>query len=746
MRQPLSEILTAGPEFHFFTAVAHLEPFDLRTLEHVIDDMFAYTGRVQDILGLLGAASSDEMNYQWLLEGRDKFYEIYRNVDSVDSVVLQALNLLETNLQESQMADTNIFDKLDELSQRSLDVKGGYLVQLKAKIDVSVEYNDIYNLMMSSINNELEHCLKKCFKIHEKRFSSPVRHAPSFNLEILTKKLLRQRNQLRLPLLNEIDNELYEEYLELKTIVDPLKASLSFIPLRIEDFKQKYGETNFADTRKITDKYEALMKEMQFLQNEVNDLKYELVEKRWSEIFSYLNTEMSFLVTNVEREIIKMEMLDDDSAFKTQLYNRLKYTTDIVESTFILINQAIDEELIDFKTMEKSNELAAQWLDVKNKIPKEYLDKIENDEKSTNDNDTMTNNFKKLSLEQTCKKVSDEDQAKRVPSAEDRSKKEKRKSMYGQFLFDKMNIQAVMIEGDPTSVKKPEEINSAILLPNNGTSKEYVDSTPSKSKETISDYKRPEDLKNTLSQNIPNLAPDDLLSNHELTSSNRMASPTRRGLFAQLSPIIDDTPSRDIHQDTFAQLMGQSPEMETPAPRRHIFSETVILSSTEPKLTQSKIPIPLNTFKSRIPRPASRLNVDRPPSRSSGVRVSDRQESRLGSGRSSSSLGSRLLERPSTSHSSSRTSRLSMQAPSPNTQRHTMFPQTPVRSVRSSRSSLIPQPTPLREIIERGASRLGGRPTTQLSMRSNTGLSLAGSSRSSSVLGSRDLSTKPTWR
>lgn len=739
MPQKLSEILTVGSEFNFFKAVAHLEPFDLPRLETVVDDMLRYTARVLQILAHLGSLDGS-MDVHWLTDGKDKFYDIYRNIDSIDSVVLQALNLLESNLLEHEMATTEVFDKLDYLSQRSLDIKGGYLLPLKSKIDVSIEYNDIYNLMMNSINNELEHCLKKCFKILEKRFSSPVRHAPTFNLEMLTKKLLQQRNQLRLPLLNEIDNELYEEYIELKTMVDPLKASLNFIPIRIDDFIAKYGETNFADTKKISDKYESLIKEMQFLQNEVNDLKYELVDKRWSEIFSYLNTEMSFLITNVEKEILKIQTLDNDSNIKSQVLKRLKYTTDIVENTFILINQAIDEGLIDIRTMEKSNELAAQWLELKSKVPQAYIDEIERDNGMDDDHNTMTQNFKKLSLEENFRNVSNEDKPQRVTSGQDRTKKEKRKSVYGQFLFNKMNIQTVMIEGDPTSAKKPEELHPKILT--NSVKLNQIDDASLGPKEIL-DYKRIPELKNSLSADIPQLGPEELLSSPESSIASPMGSPVRshssfaytsgspvrRGPFVQLSPIIDNTPVRDSHEKTLSQLMGGTPsDYDTPVPIRHHRNANVMTAGPDTVLTQSKIPIPSGiNIRSRIPRPVSRVSLGRhvPLTQSD-----DRLGGKIDYGRSSSSLGFR------------QSNRSSMQMPAP-AQRHSVIPQTPVRLRQSSRRSLLPQPTPIREIMEqRSNSRMGQRSESRLS----SGSSSRRSSRAPSALDGRQEPVRSIWR
>ncbi|CDR44738.1 CYFA0S15e02124g1_1 [Cyberlindnera fabianii] len=780
MSKPLSEILTIRSEFNFFKAAAHLDPFDLHRLESLIDDLLYHTAKVREIFAFIDTLDSATLDVEWISEGKNKFYEINRNVESIDSIVLQALNLLEANLDEEKMPETTVFDKLDTLSEASLEIKKSHLIPLKTKIDVSVEYNDIYNLTMNSINTELENCLKKCFKIHEKRFSSPVRHAPAFSLEILTKKLLQQRTQLRLPLLNEIDNELYREYLDLKHVVDPLKASLNFIPLRIEDFRKRYAMTNVVDSQKMEDKYEALVKEMNYLQNEVNDLKYELVDKRWSEIFSYLNTEMSFLITNVEKEVSKMGGLDDNSVFKSQVFKRLKYTTDIVENTFIVINQAIDENLLDVRVMEKSNELADAWLQVKEKLPEGYIDMI-NDETNAAPAEDLTSNFKKLSLDQaTTRKASDD-------KTTGQTEHDKRKSRYGQFLFNKMNLKTVIIESDPTSVRKPEELQHNRILTDSGKHNQ-LDATPSKSKDpsVLTDVRKIPDLKSSLSNRTSGasvrLSGSSTISHHTSNSALSARSSPERTSEKFMSEEFESPVStkKEVHEETLNQLLNGSPDVfQTPAPKRHVSDPSVMSQSKIPVYQSYKKPRTPENFKSKIPRPTSRVSMDRPSSRLSTQR-SERPASRssMAPMRSVSSLGTRSVQRATTSLALSRATRTEI-GPSRIglSHRHSMIPQTPVRATSSTsssrRKSMIPQPTPIKELIERsgsrlsaerGASRLGyERGSTERSMsildiergsvdrsasRMNSGRISSRGSRSNSSLGERIGAPppRPVWR
>ena len=41
---------------------------------------------------------------------------------------------------------------------------------------------------------------------------------------------------MRLPTFSDLDEKLYNDYLELESKIDPLRTSLSIVPLRIDDF------------------------------------------------------------------------------------------------------------------------------------------------------------------------------------------------------------------------------------------------------------------------------------------------------------------------------------------------------------------------------------------------------------------------------------------------------------------------------------------------------------------------------
>lgn len=658
MARKLSEVFEIDIEFNFFNVISTLEPFKLDKLLIVINNVLNYLTQVKQSfveIETLGTEFSHDLD--WLSEGKAKFYEIYRNIDSIDTIVTQSLNLLEENLEkdETTIIQSDIFDKLDELSEKSLNLKKQDLILFKSLIDISVEFNDISIITMDLINNELENCLKICFRIHEKRFSSPVRHAPTFNLDILTKKLLQESSKnLKLPLLNELDRELYQEYIELKSVVEPLKVSMVYIPTRIEEFKMKNKNLNFIKFNALSSKFNTLLNQFNFLENELNELKYELIDKRWDEIFSYLNTEISFLISSIEKDIPKLKNTDINITFKEKILKKLRYIMEIVENTFTIINQAIEDKLINFAVVEKSNKLAEQWLNLKDLIPDEFLIQLENEISNEN---SLQQDMQKLSIEdKSPKKFSFQDKNLKLDSNASNSEKlNKRKSRAGEFLIGKLNLKPVLIENNPQSTKKISD-----LLTNN----------------------KPKILKDSIKHNIQ----DD-------------ASPSKRPNSLNLQNIPDLKPMKDYSPSLMSSTKSNDNVFISPGKDDEIFNDNTNSSKIPNSDKFSKLP-------SKLPLPASRNFVSRIPKPS----VTHSKFSELDRDVSLSRLGTRSKSSLDTRPSSSLSHRREVcteRAPSRvgvMDRRHSMVPQTPVRSVTSlgtsRRQSMLMQPTPVKDLLK----------------------------------------------
>lgn len=454
----LSDLLTLKSDFNLFKITATLEPYKLQKIISLIDELLDYVDILQCIFQEL--VQSIDINptvftQRWYFEGRAKFYDIYRNVDSIDSLLLQIINMIDVNIEtDPEIAKSDVVQKIDQLTECCLLLKQQYFISFKAKIDLSTEFEEFKNTL-NSINSELENCLKLCFEIHKKKYTSPAKNTTTFNLETLTQKLFNQKSNLRLPFFNSVDKEIYEEYLRLRSMVDPLKASLEFIPPRIEEFEIKYlSQSDLIDIGTLEERHESLLKELAYLTGEIEDLKFELVDKKWNEIFSYLNTETGFMLESIERELKKLESLNEEDLCEETI-KRIRYTCLTVQSTFDVLHIAIDEDLVDIGVMERSNELALSWLDMRNKIPHSYLEQEEdvNEARASTGQsqleDDLLQNLKLLSLERNAV-ASERTDAASTPSRkhETMSNKEKRRSRAGEYFMGKLNIIPVLVEDD----------------------------------------------------------------------------------------------------------------------------------------------------------------------------------------------------------------------------------------------------------------------------------------------------------
>ncbi|KAH3682003.1 hypothetical protein WICPIJ_007030 [Wickerhamomyces pijperi] len=229
----------------------------------------------------------------------------------------------------------------------------------------------------------------------------------------------------------------------------PLRASLQLIPSRIEDFKSKYCYFSH-DIGSIELRYRALLDDLEYLNEESRELQNEIVCKKWDQIFGYLNCETAGMIGLIEKELAS----DSDSAAdSTTDLELIRSTALTVQNTFDLLHIAIDEDLVDIKVMERSNELALVWLELRNKIPHSYLENAPQQD-SEDDSLELIQNLKQLSLEKPATATAT------ATTAQEMSKKEKRRSRAGEFFMGKLNIIPVLIADDSDSSKKPTPRNS----------------------------------------------------------------------------------------------------------------------------------------------------------------------------------------------------------------------------------------------------------------------------------------------
>lgn len=356
---PLSDIVNSTPRFSFFGELIDIPASNSNLLQHdfyrinkIIDDISGYLGELVVIFKEL-RNSSINMNddLDWFYEGRDGIYDLIRNVESLDSIISQLLTIVDGTKNHANVG--SLLVKFEGTSDLLLDVKK-YLIVYKKKVDIAINFKELNKNIIQSLIKEMERCIKNFIKLLELKVSSPKRHLAKFNLEVITLKMrinsLTSTNismrSLRLPTFNDLDEYLYNEYLSLESRIKPLKVSLDYLPLKIEEFNMSCrsvsnGNLFAGSIAEVDSYYKDLIKKWDYLLNELQKLKRDSLDTKWNEIFTYLINEIilkcDFLIETLLDKNTQDKIITDEIG---SIYK-------LCSNSITLISKAFSESTID---------------------------------------------------------------------------------------------------------------------------------------------------------------------------------------------------------------------------------------------------------------------------------------------------------------------------------------------------------------------------------------------------------------
>lgn len=434
-------------------------------------------------------------NYlNWIKDGKTNLDKLVNLMSKIDIFLNGILDIVEINLSPKKSKDNfdnnliqynTLIDLIDLCINRISKLKLTILL-IKNQIDISTEFWDIFYDTMDTIHKLIKDQVKICFKLHEDKFSSPMRHTPTFSLKKLIDLLNNKTENLnyKLPTFSPIDEVIYREYMELITKLDPIEMSLmKILPERIKTFKTKNDNLTISNNNDIIKfiknlgknldfKFDKILIEYKFMIQEVQDLKRELIDKRWNILFINLVNEIEFLIEEIKLIMDKFNNFRkrlNDRKISEQLIKLLNNKSDVIDKTFKVINKAIELSLLNGNIIKRINSLNLTWQEKKDKV------KLLIEEQSTTNDLTRiysNNSRKKNSIFLDSTMINSNSGSTRSSIYFNNnnnmnelelktSKSDKRISSgnrIGVALLNKMNYQPVIVTGTPFSAEKPKDM------------------------------------------------------------------------------------------------------------------------------------------------------------------------------------------------------------------------------------------------------------------------------------------------
>lgn len=323
-----------------------------------------------------GIEVSNLLEYlDWLQERKELLFELVNDINSVGPFLSNILENIEKSLDqdpdksiaEDEMELINLVEKCsmyrDELEP--------WLNKLKRLLDTTLEFKEISNDHMDGLDKIISENIQRSFDLQEERFSSPVRHAPTFTLEEIVTLLTKSGDSAdySVPTFNNQEKKISDKFMDLERSLPAIEKSLTdILPRRIDTFGKREVANIESLSNILKKKFEALKKKYDFMATEISELKVELVDKRWNLLFVNLNHEIRNILDDYEsikKKITALSDLDIQSDIQDKIKRQMVNKSFILERTFKIIFKAQEFSLLDAGIAAKTNKLHANWLKIK---------------------------------------------------------------------------------------------------------------------------------------------------------------------------------------------------------------------------------------------------------------------------------------------------------------------------------------------------------------------------------------------
>lgn len=380
---------------------------------------------------------------KWLAEGKKTYYELSGVVNKVEPSLSHLLDLVEFVLASS--GSVREFDKLFDLIEDCTGLATELKVRLNSKmplLEASLEFNEIFNDNINTLGTVIDMNINSCFELQEERFTSPVRHPPSFTLKQVIRLLASYTDtaEATIPTFSPVEELLSKNYLDIKRTVPPISKSLTeILPARIDHFSKRTVIHIGYLTRLLKEKHKEVLDKYSIMVKEVRELKRELVDKRWNLLFLNLNHELQSILDEIKLLESKVHDYENNLEIQEKVKEQLRSKTSTVTKTFSIIYRALEFSLLDVDIASTTNELAQRWLDMRPQNDRVLSSSSSLVEETSCD--SLSSRLRSLSMGST---ETAETEQSSVPPPPARGK-------FGALLLKKMNIKPVMVTSPTTN-------------------------------------------------------------------------------------------------------------------------------------------------------------------------------------------------------------------------------------------------------------------------------------------------------
>jgi hypothetical protein len=263
------------------------------------------------------------------------------------------------------------------------------LKEVKNSVEIAMEWEELWNIVLGDIGNELDILSRLVFEMEEKRHKSLLEEAGGDidinELQTIveetppSKARMQANNRFSMPVFPmsptspdtptaPADSSL----LALFARMQPLRASLDFLPMRLDVFEHRAKPIFPTAVEELKSRQTSLERTYASLQNDAESLRMEIGEDKWVLIFRSAARKNQKMYESVERIVIKIKAAVDTGLhlnnpatmgklIESYESKKVHYGRAIEQVLFIIENGVKDRSTVNGEILRLHSDMRAKW-------------------------------------------------------------------------------------------------------------------------------------------------------------------------------------------------------------------------------------------------------------------------------------------------------------------------------------------------------------------------------------------------
>ena len=293
---------------------------------------------------LAGLEAEDDV--EWAAAGgRDGLASVDTAVAKFEQLVgayVTAIEELQERKDIAEVPTTDLNNVVEQMEKTLAEWENVRRLQksVKEQVELAMEWEELWDTVLGDISTEMEHLEQLVFEMEERRHrtmkeaaSEPVQSLDLQELETIVEKspmakglsrkagshfslppaFQTEGSPLNSPGLPQPQDD--PSLLALFARMQPLRASLDFLPMRLSNFQPRAEAFLPTACTELKSKARLLEKKWKALEGNAEGLRRELAEDRWVLVFRNAGRQVEKMCESIRRSLIKVQEIVDTGAY-----------------------------------------------------------------------------------------------------------------------------------------------------------------------------------------------------------------------------------------------------------------------------------------------------------------------------------------------------------------------------------------------------------------------------------------------